>query len=86
MRRKTVNVDKLDRKDISTNELQEVATLLLRTLAYRADQDYGETCSRSHTTPESEKTDCERRDALEECYQRLKAISPRGEGWRFKGA
>lgn len=37
--RRTINIDKLTDSDIGTNDLQEIALLLLQKLASRADND-----------------------------------------------
>ncbi len=81
--KKTISVEKLERSEVDTDQLQDTALLLIKTLYNRANDDFAETCESQGSDQHCLK-DRERRDALKAIYESLKAIPPRGDKWRHR--
>jgi hypothetical protein len=76
MSKKTVNLNKLTREDIATEDLQKTATDLLRVLTVRAEEDYTESMDKG-LDDDITGRDLERRDNLKNIYHNLSILPPR---------
>ncbi len=81
--KKTINIEKLERSDITTDRLQETALLLIRELYKRSEVDISEMLEHEGTRADEAK-DQKRRDTLKALYLAFEKIPSRGEKWRHR--